>query len=151
MIKLITLFILMTSSVHYDLDGAEKLATQVIDAARSNGHDPILFASLIEQESHWDPRARSPMGAYGLAQLHPAYWPPTSYQTPWQQLYQGATVLAMYREKCGGDWRAVAAYRSGSCATVGPATKRVFKLHRVWANRWRQMEKQATLQDGENP
>jgi hypothetical protein len=88
------------------------------------------------------------MGAYGLPQLHPAYWPPRSFQTRWQQLYQASTILSMYRKKCGEEWRAVAAYRSGNCSTVRPATKKVFKTHRKWAARWRGLQNGGTMEHG---
>lgn len=145
MIKIITLLIIMGSSVPYKVQEAEVLAMEVIDAARSNDLDPILYAVLLEQESHWDPRARSRVGAYGLPQLHPAYWPPSVFKTRWQQLYQGATILATYRDKCGGSWRAVAAYRSGKCSTVGPATTRVFQNHHKWTARWRALQNEAIM------
>lgn len=40
-------------------------------AARSNGLDPLFFAALVKQESYFDPRSRSWVGAMGLAQLMP--------------------------------------------------------------------------------
>lgn len=43
----------------------------IIDASRKNGLDPILVASLIRQESSYNPRAVSPVGALGLMQLMP--------------------------------------------------------------------------------
>ena len=40
-------------------------------AARTNGLDPLFFAALVKQESYFDPRSRSWVGAMGLAQLMP--------------------------------------------------------------------------------
>ncbi|MBM3270312.1 MAG: transglycosylase SLT domain-containing protein [Candidatus Sericytochromatia bacterium] len=40
-------------------------------AARQNGLDPLFFAALVKQESYFDPRSRSWVGAMGLAQLMP--------------------------------------------------------------------------------
>lgn len=40
-------------------------------AARSNGLDPLFFAALVKQESYFDPKSRSWVGAMGLAQLMP--------------------------------------------------------------------------------
>ncbi len=41
-------------------------------AARKYGVPVDLFNRLVQQESGWNPRAKSRVGAYGLAQLMPA-------------------------------------------------------------------------------
>ena len=45
---------------------------QLIASSRENGLDPVFVASLIRQESNFNPRATSPAGARGLMQLMPS-------------------------------------------------------------------------------
>ncbi|NNK78251.1 MAG: lytic transglycosylase domain-containing protein [Litoreibacter sp.] len=83
--------------------------------ARKHGVPEDLFLRLVQQESGWNPNARSRKGAIGLAQLMPA----TARQLgvnprdPNQNLDGGARYLSrMYRKF--GSWRlALAAYNAG--------------------------------------
>lgn len=84
-------------------------------AARKYGVPVNLFNRLVQQESGWNPRAKSSAGAYGLAQLMPA----TARQLgvnrkdPRQNLEGGARYLAQMHRKFG-SWRlALAAYNAG--------------------------------------
>ncbi len=48
-----------------------QIAETLVATARKQSINPLLFASLIQIESAWDPRATSPSGAQGLGQLMP--------------------------------------------------------------------------------
>lgn len=141
-LEFIRLMILTLSTVTVPV--ADRLTHETVDAARSNGIDPILLAVLVDRESDWDHTAVNPkVKAYGLTQLHPAYYP--GRRTTWAQLYTGATVLREFWDRCGGPWRAVAAYRLGSpggrCPKAGPATVAVMRDYRRWVARWKQLNR----------
>ena len=88
----------------------------VIGMADRHGIDPILFEALIWQESRWNPAARSPKGAVGLAQLMPG----TAQQLginpfdPVANLECGARYLKSMMQLFNGDVNlALAAYNAG--------------------------------------
>ncbi|MBC6408261.1 MAG: lytic transglycosylase domain-containing protein [Rhodobacteraceae bacterium] len=84
-------------------------------AAKKHGVPEELFARLVQQESGWNPKAKSHKGAMGLAQLMPgtAKYLGVDPWDPKQNLDGGARYLAQqYREF--GSWRlALAAYNAG--------------------------------------
>ncbi|MEM6408622.1 MAG: lytic transglycosylase domain-containing protein [Pseudomonadota bacterium] len=84
-------------------------------AARKHGIPEDLFLRLVQQESGFNPRARSHKGAIGLAQLMPqtAQALRVDPYDPRQNLEGGARYLRqMYRKF--GNWRlALAAYNAG--------------------------------------
>ncbi|MCV6625016.1 MAG: lytic transglycosylase domain-containing protein, partial [Cellvibrionaceae bacterium] len=85
-------------------------------AARKHGVPEELFARLVNQESRFNPKAKSNKGAMGLAQLMPGTARQLGVSDPWdpkQNLEGGARYLAQqYREF--GSWRlALAAYNAG--------------------------------------
>lgn len=87
-------------------------------AARRHDVPEELFLRLVQQESGWNPRAKSHKGAFGLAQLMPATARALGVDAtdPHENLDGGARYLArQYREF--GSWRlALAAYNAGPAA-----------------------------------
>lgn len=85
------------------------------DAANKYGVPENLFLRLVQQESNWNPRAKSHKGALGLAQLMPATARLLRVDPldPKQNLDGGARYLKeQYRTF--GTWRlALAAYNAG--------------------------------------
>jgi soluble lytic murein transglycosylase-like protein len=87
-------------------------------AARKHSIPEDLFLRLVQQESGWNPSARSHAGATGLAQLMPgtARNLGVNINDPHQNLDGGARYLRMMYNKFG-SWRlALAAYNAGPLA-----------------------------------
>ncbi|MEM8774792.1 MAG: lytic transglycosylase domain-containing protein [Pseudomonadota bacterium] len=88
------------------------------EAAQRNNVPVDLFLRLVQQESAWNPKAKSHKGAIGLAQLMPgtaAYLGVNPYD-PSENLDGGARYLAEQYRKFG-SWRlALAAYNAGPAA-----------------------------------
>nr|WP_242509583.1 lytic transglycosylase domain-containing protein [Rhodovulum imhoffii] len=87
-------------------------------AARQHGVPEDLFLRLVQQESGWNPRARSHKGAIGLAQLMPqtARYLGVNPHDPRQNLEGGARYLKTQYDKFR-SWRlALAAYNAGPLA-----------------------------------
>lgn len=83
--------------------------------AARHGVPEDLFLRLVQQESGWNPSARSPKGATGLAQLMPgtAARLGVDATNPHQNLEGGARYLRMMYDRFG-NWRlALAAYNAG--------------------------------------
>jgi soluble lytic murein transglycosylase len=94
--------------------------------ATEAGLDPLLVAALIRQESNWNDRARSRVGALGLMQVMPATgrliarslrvrgWRPDQLYEPAMNLRFGTWYLGQSLRQYGGDIpRALAAYNAG--------------------------------------
>jgi soluble lytic murein transglycosylase-like protein len=97
--------------------GTTDFESEINAAATSNGIDPALLKGLVQQESGFDPNARSGAGAVGLTQLMPATAAGlgvTDATDPVQSLQAGARYLREQLDRFGGDERlALAAYNAG--------------------------------------
>ncbi len=88
--------------------------------ARKHGIPEDLFLRLVQQESGWNPSARSNKGARGLAQLMPGTAAKLGVDPndPIQNLEGGARYLRMMYNTFG-NWRlALAAYNAGPAAVA---------------------------------
>jgi len=105
------------SSGQASFTGPPELIGQALEAANQAGVDPKLFLSLIQQESNWNPTARSPVGAGGLSQLMPETargLGVTDVNDVGQNLMGGAKYLKQQIDKFGGNVvNALAAYNAG--------------------------------------
>ncbi len=103
------------SSPRYDGRYKGQYVNLARQAARRHGIPEDLFLRLVQQESNWNPRARSHKGAIGLAQLMPATarYLRVDPKDPAQNLEGGARYLKEQYRKFG-SWRlALAAYNAG--------------------------------------
>lgn len=90
----------------------QALARQI---AQEEGVDPELFARLVQAESSFNPEARSPVGAIGLAQLMPGTAAELGVDPtdPVQNLRGGARYLRQQMDTFGSPELALAAYNAG--------------------------------------
>jgi soluble lytic murein transglycosylase-like protein len=84
-------------------------------AAQRNGIPEDLFLRLVQQESGWNPNAKSHKGAMGLAQLMPgtAAKLGVNASDPVQNLNGGARYLRLMYNQFGNWNLALAAYNAG--------------------------------------
>ncbi|MEM5475082.1 lytic transglycosylase domain-containing protein [Pacificibacter sp. AS14] len=104
-----------TSGLPYAGSYKGEYLTLARSIAQRNNIPPDLFLRLIQQESGWNPRAKSHKGAIGLAQLMPqtARVLGVNPNDPQQNLEGGARYLRQMYNKFG-TWRlALAAYNAG--------------------------------------
>ena len=92
------------------------LIDQARQAATAAGIDPDIFARQINQESGFDPTAKTGAGALGIAQFMPATAAGMKIDpmNAAQALTAAAQLDASNLQKYGGDWSlALAAYNAG--------------------------------------
>lgn len=93
----------------------DQLKQMAFEAARRHGIDPVFFAAQIEQESGWNPNAKSKAGARGLAQFMPATAKSFGVNPldPVASLDAGAKYMAQLTKKFGDEDTARLAYNWG--------------------------------------
>jgi soluble lytic murein transglycosylase-like protein len=100
--------------------GPVPFADLIQTAARRNGVDPALLASLVKHESNFNPGARSGVGAKGLTQLMDATARGLGVADPFdpaQSLEGGAKFLGgLLKQFHGNESLALAAYNAGPAA-----------------------------------
>jgi hypothetical protein len=96
----------------YTKDQLKQLATE---AARRHGIDPVFYTAQIEQESGWNPNAKSSAGARGLAQFMPKTAKSFGVNPldPVASLDAGAKYMAQLKQKFGDEDTARLAYNWG--------------------------------------
>ena len=83
-------------------------------AAAKYGIDVNVFLNQINQESGFNPNARSSAGAIGIAQIVPQYHPGVDPTDPIASLDYAAKLDASYLAMYGGSWvKALVAYNAG--------------------------------------
>jgi hypothetical protein len=95
---------------------AVNLQALAVDAARRHGVPVHKFMGLIDQESAWDPQAKSSAGAQGLGQLMPGTARELGVQNPYdpaQNLDGAARYLRQQMDRFGSIDKALAAYNAG--------------------------------------
>lgn len=95
------------------------LIDQARQAAQNAGIDPDIFARQIQQESGFNPNAKSGAGALGIAQFMPstAQGLGIDPMNPQQALNAAAQMDANNLQKYNGDWsKTLAAYNAGGGA-----------------------------------
>jgi soluble lytic murein transglycosylase-like protein len=89
----------------------------ITEAARQYDLEPALLAGLLYQESRFDPRAKSPAGALGIAQLMPGTAKELRVSDPFdpsQAIFGGAEYLRKQINSFDGDVeKGLAAYNYG--------------------------------------
>src|ERR1043166_8288265 len=87
-------------------------------AARQHGVDPRIFKALLAKESGWDPRAKSPAGALGIAQFMPSTAKGLGINPldPRQAIFAAAKYLSGKIKHYGDVKLALASYNAGDGA-----------------------------------
>lgn len=85
-------------------------------AAQRNGIDPDIFVRQIDQESGFNPTAKSGAGAQGIAQIVPKFHPGVDTSDPYASLDYAAQLDASHLKTYGSYEKMLAAYNAGGGA-----------------------------------
>lgn len=100
----------------------------ILEASRRQQLAPELLAGLVLTESSFRKQVTSAVGAVGPAQVRPDYWSQfcgtKDLLDPAENIYCGAQILAYYKERCGAEACALAAYNIGPYSTKRKAGDR---------------------------
>lgn len=99
-------------------DFKKQYLPMAVAAAQKYGLDPVMFVAQIEQESGWNPKAKSSAGAVGLAQIMPETTKDLNISRqdrldPAISLDAGARYMAQLRKQFGSEELARQAYNAG--------------------------------------
>ena len=85
-----------------------------VQAANRYGINPAIFLRQINQESGFNPNARSSAGAVGIAQIVPRWHPGVNAADPIASLNYAAKLMSSLVHKYGSYQQALSVYNSGS-------------------------------------
>ena len=95
---------------------AAEFSPWILEASTRHELNPELIASVVFTESSFRKHVTSHMGAIGPAQVRP-YWKDfcgsTSLADPDENIYCGAQILSHFKQDCGAETCALAAYNVG--------------------------------------
>ena len=95
---------------------AEEFSPWILEASTRQDLNPELIASVVFTESSFRKHVTSHIGAIGPAQVRP-YWKDfcgsVSLANPDENIYCGAQILSHFKQDCGADTCALAAYNVG--------------------------------------